>query len=146
MDYARMKATLKRHEGFRSKAYADPVGVMTIGYGRNLEAVGITEAEAEILLENDIAEAAASGRKIFGSAPWEAFGSIRQEAIANMLFNLGEPRFLTFKRAIAALTVADYPRAAVEMLDSRWAVQVGSRAQELAAMIDAGEMPAEVDP
>ena len=33
-------------EGFRSKPYSDTVGKLTIGYGRNLDDVGITRNEA----------------------------------------------------------------------------------------------------
>ena len=43
---------LKRDEGFRSHPYRDTVGKLTIGYGRNLDDVGISEREAEQLLHH----------------------------------------------------------------------------------------------
>lgn len=45
---------LKLDEGLRLKPYRDTVGKLTIGIGRNLDDVGISEAEAEYLLSNDL--------------------------------------------------------------------------------------------
>ena len=39
---------LKIEEGFRSFPYLCTAKKMTIGFGRNIEDVGVTEAEAEI--------------------------------------------------------------------------------------------------
>ena len=43
----------------------------------------------------------------------------------NMLFNLGLPRLLGFTNMWAAIQAGDYAKAADEMLDSKWAAQVG---------------------
>ncbi len=48
---------LKRHEGVKLKPYFCTQGKCTIGVGRNLEDVGISEEEAEMLLINDIERA-----------------------------------------------------------------------------------------
>ena len=48
-----------------------------------------------------------------------------------MCFNLGRPRLSNFKKFLAALEEGDYEKAAVEMMDSRWASQVGDRAVRL---------------
>jgi lysozyme len=40
---------------------------------------------------------------------------------------------------LAALEAGDYAQAAVEMMDSRWARQVGSRAEKLKKMMETGE-------
>ena len=45
---------LALHEGLRLKPYKCTSGALTIGYGRNLDARGITEAEAEMMLSHDI--------------------------------------------------------------------------------------------
>ena len=47
-------AQLKRHESLELKPYKCTSGKLTIGVGRNLEDIGITEQEAELLLLNDI--------------------------------------------------------------------------------------------
>jgi len=41
---------------------------------------------------------------------------------------------------LAALAVDDYELAADEMLDSKWAIQVGKRAIELSRMMREGEV------
>ena len=49
-----------------------------------------------------------------------------------MAFNLGVGGLLAFTKMFAALQERDWDRAAAEMLDSRWARQVGDRAVRLA--------------
>ena len=121
---------IKDDEGFRSKAYECPAGKLTIGYGRNIESNGITEQEAEHLLMNDIKGAQ---RELRSSFPWfTMLSTARQGALINMCFNIGLTRMLDFKKMIAALEVGDYKEAANQMLDSKWARQVGDRATRLA--------------
>jgi lysozyme len=63
----------------------------------------------------------------------------RQAVILSMLFNLGRPRFDKFQNMQAALLGGDYTLASHEMLDSRWANQVGRRAIEMSDMMQSGE-------
>lgn len=137
MDRERLKSLLIEHEGLRLKPYKDTVGVLTIGVGRNLEATGISEAEALILLENDVAKAVSYCRQAYG---WfNDLDDARQCVIASLVFNMGAAGFSQFKKLIAALERKDYDTAANEMLCSKWAGQVKSRAVELAAMMRAGD-------
>lgn len=53
-----LKDMLIRHEGLKLKPYRDTVGKLTIGAGRNLNDLGISEREAMFLLDNDIMERA----------------------------------------------------------------------------------------
>ena len=62
---------------------------------------------------------------------WRSLDSNRQRVVANMCFNLGYPRFKKFKKFIGAMQVSDWEKAAEEMMDSRWATQVGPRATRL---------------
>ena len=48
-----------------------------------------------------------------------------------MCFNMGAPRLSGFKKFIAGVNSGDWNTAAVEMMDSRWARQVGDRAIRL---------------
>ena len=48
-----------------------------------------------------------------------------------MCFNMGAPRLSQFKKFIAGVNKGDWPTAAIEMMDSRWANQVGDRATRL---------------
>jgi lysozyme len=137
MDRKRLKADLKRYEGFSTKLYTDSEGHLTIGYGRNLEDKGIDEREAEIMLDNDIAEA--HGYLIQNVSEFTFLNVVRQEVLVNMVFNLGINKFLGFKKMLAAIAGRDYEKAADEMLDSRWARQVGNRAEELAERMRRGK-------
>ena len=62
---------------------------------------------------------------------WRSLDDNRQRVVANMCFNLGQPRFSGFKKFIHAMQVSDWERAAEEMMDSKWATQVGDRAKRL---------------
>ncbi|SBV97535.1 Lysozyme [uncultured Alphaproteobacteria bacterium] len=136
MDIARMKAELRRDEGERLKPYRDTVGKLTIGVGRNLDDVGITAAEADVLLETDIAAAAAG---LDRALPWwRGLSEVRRRALLNMAFNLGVPRLLGFSEMCAALARGDFAQAADAALDSLWARQVGARAGRIARMIREG--------
>ena len=121
---------LMRHEGYRQYPYTDTVGKLTIGVGRNLDDVGISEDEATHLLENDIL--VARNELLFAFPAFSQMQPVRQDALINMVFNMGITRFKGFKNMISALVAQNYPLAADEMLDSKWARQVGSRADELA--------------
>jgi len=137
MNRDRLQATLERHEGLRLTPYLDTVGKMTIGYGRNLDDNGITQWEAEMLLAYDIGIATIAVVEVIPTI-FLGLNDVRQEILINMIYNLGPTRLLGFKKMIAALDAFDYEKAADEMLDSRWAVQVGQRAIELAEWMRTG--------
>jgi len=135
-----VKTMLVVDEGLRLKPYRDIVGKLTIGVGRNLDDVGISEDEALYLLENDIQRTIQDATNIFGTSIWLSLDEVRQAVILDMLFNLGKPRFLTFKKFIKAVKEKDFEKASKEMLDSRWARQVKKRAQRLAYMMRTGKI------
>jgi len=132
----RLKKDLRRHEGFAQFAYLDSVGVPTVGYGRNLKDRGVTENEAEVMLENDIRAAAEWAHVIVPT--FALLTDRRREVVVNMIFNLGPTRFRGFKNFLAAIAAEDWGRAAAEMLDSKWAKQVGARAIELSNLMQEG--------
>jgi len=127
---------LVRDEGMRLKPYTDTVGKVTIGVGRNLDDVGISETEALDMLDADIDR---SIEDLERNLPWlfERPEPV-QRALVNMCFNLGWPRLSGFRNMLAALEAGDYDRAAAEALDSRWARQVGARAERIAALFREG--------
>ena len=129
----RLVRMIVTHEGIRLKPYRDSVGKLTIGVGRNLDDMGITEGEALYLLRNDIRRVV---DELYNALPfWEELSMPRRAVLIDMCFNLGLTRFLGFKRMLACLGRGDYDGAAREMLDSRWAGQVGRRADDLATMM-----------
>ena len=127
---------IARHEGLRLKVYDDSVGIATIGYGRNLVDVGISPEMAEEMLEEDIVGAVEDANKF----DWvNRLNDVRQAVIVNMIFNLGYTRFSGFKHTIEYIHNARYGDAAHEMLNSKWATQVGDRAIELSNMMRTGQ-------
>ena len=124
---------LTRHEGLHLKPYHCPAGKLTIGIGRNLEDKGITEKEAAMLLENDIAECIADLEILFQG--FDLLPEAVQRVLVDIRFNLGPNRFRHFKKMIAAVEEQDFAKAAAEMKDSRWYRQVGRRAASLVNMM-----------
>ena len=123
------------HEGLRKKPYRCTEGKLTIGVGRNLDDKGISKEEALFLLRNDIHEVMDALEK----HEWYlALDPIRQKVVIDMAYNLGVGGLLKFRKMIAALEYGDYEGAADQMLDSRWAEQVGMRATRLAEMMRSG--------
>lgn len=133
MNLNRLKETLIRHEGLKLKPYKCTAGKLTIGVGRNIEDVGITKEEALALLENDIERVVG---EIGSRFEWFAgLSDARKEVIVNMVFNLGINGFSKFKNTIDFISTGQYAQAAIEMVESKWADQVGNRAKELSRMM-----------
>ena len=129
---------IQRHEGFRSRAYTDSVGILTIGFGRNIQEKGISLDEGLYLLERDLKDAEQDAWKFFPG--YKNLNDARQLVIVEMSFNLGIARLLNFKKMITCLSDTDFKGAAKEMLDSAWASQVGKRAVELAHLMEEGSL------
>lgn len=135
MDIEELRRQLAIDEGYSDKPYRCSEGKLTIGYGRNLKDKGISQAEGDFLLENDIAEVKADLEAL---PIYRQQDKVRRTVLANMCYNLGRPKLLKFKKMWFALSLNDYELAAKEMLDSRWARQVGDRALRLATIMRTG--------
>lgn len=137
MNKTKLAEQLKKHEGLRLKPYKDTVGKLTLGIGRNLEDKGITEQEALFMLNNDVDY---FYKKLTKELPWvKNLDDARQNVLINMAFNLGINGLLGFKNTLELVRSGDYLIAGEEMLDSKWARQVGSRAVELSEQMRTGE-------
>ena len=134
--FTNLVSMLKRHEGFRGKPYHCTADKLTIGYGRNLDDVGITEVEAEFLLKVDTLCATDSAGNIFPGIL--SYTENRQIALINMVFNLGKTRFKKFRKMIDAIKCGDWESAADEAMDSMWYGQVGARAVEIVGLLRKG--------
>jgi len=133
MDVALLRQDLIRDEGLRLKPYRCPAGRLTIGVGRNLDDRGITEAEAMVLLENDIAIVEAELDRMLPW--WRTLPNDPARALANMAFNMGVPRLLGFHHMLDALEHGHYATAAKEAHNSQWARQVGDRADRVTSLM-----------
>ena len=128
-----IKEFLIKHEGLRLKPYTCPAGKLTIGVGRNIEDNGISEDEAMILLENDIKRCEAELVDVF--TEFYTYPENVQIALIDMIFNLGKPRFLKFKKMIQAIKDKDFLKASKEARNSRWCGQVGSRCDDIVTLL-----------
>jgi lysozyme len=146
------------HEGLVLQVYQDTLGIDTIGIGRNLEdrgiskeelddldipsldhiyEYGITEADAVYLATNDVQIVE---EELSNAHPCvDRLDSVRQLVVMDMAFNMGVPRLCLFKKMWNAIHEEDFSTASKEMLDSRWANQVGSRSVKLANAMHNGE-------
>lgn len=129
------KALIKRQEGLRLTPYQDTEGILTIGWGRNLEK-GITQEEAEFLFIMDYYQAREDLIRL--CPEWKDWDDRIFAGLVSMMYNLGLPRFLTFTRMIDAAKAGDWRRVAAEMRDSKWRRQVPNRVEEIAGLIEAG--------
>ena len=137
MDKKALIKQLQKHEGLRLKPYRCSAGKLSIGYGRNLDDVGISKPEALMLLSNDVHKCIKQVKENIHC--FNKLNDVRQNVLINMCFNLGIYGLLGFKRFLKALEEEDWVLAKTEMLDSVWAIQVGKRAIELSVQILLGE-------
>lgn len=132
-----LRQQLIAHEGLRLKPYVDSVGKITVGVGRNLSDKGISEAEARLFLDADINNAVLD----MTTFPWfPDLDPVRQRAFVDLCFNMGLPRLRGFSYMLAAAARGDWSACAKELLESRYAEQVGKRARTLARMIETGQV------
>lgn len=135
---------LKRDEGFRAKAYPDPLSggePWTVGYGFTGPDIGprttmtLAEADAEI-----VRRTTALASNLLSALPWLAgITPLRQDVLCNMAYNMGLHGLLGFKHTLACVQADLYDDAATAMLASQWARQVPSRAHRLAEQMRTDE-------
>lgn len=134
-----LREMLKQHEGLSLFPYRCPAGALTIGYGHNIDENGISIQAAELILDDDIDVARRVVTGMLGKDGWKAkLSQNRVNVLVDMAFNLGAAKLPRFKNMISAMQIGNWDTAANEMLDSKWAQQVGRRAINLARMMREG--------
>ncbi len=134
----KLKNLLIKHESYKQFPYVDSTGHLTVGIGRNLTSRGISSNEALYLLDEDILYFYSKLNHILKF--FVDLSENRQIVLVDMCFNLGVQGLLNFTQMILALEAQDYDRAAQEMLNSKWAEQVGERASMLASIMKTGNL------
>lgn len=135
---ARLRHLLIIHEGYKQTVYTDSMGHLTVGIGRNLETRGVLPTEIDMMCDHDM--------QYFYDHLSDKFSwfmklnDARQIALIDMCF-MGLKKFCTFVKMIDFLSKEDYDNAAIELLDSNYAKQVGKRAIDLATIIKLGYIP-----
>ena len=126
-------------EGYKYETYEDHLGFLTLGVGHLVldtdpeinKPVGTPVSEERILecLNDDIETVC---DELNRNMPWwKELSDEKMRVLANMCFNLGITRLLKFRKFLAALEAGDFETAGEEMMDSKWATQVGARATRL---------------
>ena len=130
--FKQLKDHIKEYEGLSNVLYKCTSNKVSIGYGRNLEDVGISKDEAEYLLKNDIDIALDEVSEHFDmpNLPEPA-----QIVLVDMCFNMGISRLLNFRNMIQAMQEDDWDKAADELLDSKYAAQTKRRARMNASLL-----------
>lgn len=142
------------NEGCKLKSYRDTVGKLTIGIGRNLDdnpltieeqcyighncrTLFISNDQAAYLCRNDLKKVRADLDK---HLPWwRDLNPDRQYVMIDLCFNMGLKTLLTFKRTLDSIAQGYYVRAAEQLLQSKYAKQVGIRAKRNAYALRTGE-------
>ena len=144
MDYQKLIQQLKQCEGEKLTAYLCTEGFWTIGIGRNLETNGLSDAECHMIfgeiLTPDVVIARLKTKKITPHQSETLFmndltkveeacyrtikmtgNDARRAVIINMAFQFGITGLLKFKKTIAFYESENYPDAAEELMDSKYA-------------------------
>ena len=139
MNIVQLREQLKIDEGVKYEIYKDHLGNPTFGIGHLIvegdeeygKPVGtpVHEDRVNNVFARDLRTYVDEAKKVFPDI--DDLPETAQQVIVNMCFNMGAPRLSKFKKFIAAVNEADWETAAVEMMDSRWATQVGNRANRL---------------
>ena len=139
------------HEGLELKPYKCTAGFLSIGVGRNLITNPLTAQEKKVvgnlshgityemaiyLLRHDIKRVLEECRSCF--AFWKHLDAERKYALLDMCFNLGLRRLMGFRKMLDALEIGDYRGAAKECLNSKYAKDVGKRAERIAKTFETG--------
>ncbi|MGB4899103.1 MAG: glycoside hydrolase family protein [Ignavibacteria bacterium] len=136
MDKNKLIKELKLDEGFMPHEYKDTLGFSTIGYGRLIDkrkGGGITEAEADYLLGNDVERVWEQLKK---ALPWvidEPEGI--QQALSMMAFQMGVKSVTGFSTTLKLIRTGNYVAAANNAMESLWAKQTPNRARKVTDLI-----------
>ena len=139
----KLQEQLKIDEGIKYEVYEDHLGYATFGIGHLIttadEEYGwpigtkVTPERVNEVFQTDVQTYIKETQKVFPDLINKP--DLIQIVLVNMCFNLGAPRLSKFRKFISAINDEQWIEAAVEMLDSNWAKQVGPRAERLKQIV-----------
>lgn len=133
---------IRQEEGWHDTVYRDIRGVLTIGYGFNVDpdrSGYMPQRIGDIWLRDEIEWRKDDLTELFGPVVWEQMGGARRAALTSMHYQLGAAGFRSFGRMVAAARKMDWRGAARECLDSRAARQTPARYDRNAKALLTGE-------
>ena len=135
----RLRTELEVDEGCKYETYLDHLGLPTAGTGHLLigkdpeynKPIGTAVSKERVAewFEQDVATTLDDCKKVYDN--WDNMNETVRLICANMMFNLGYPRYCKFKKMIQAIKDEDWLEAGNQMQDSRWYKQVTNRADRL---------------
>lgn len=138
-DIALVTKLIEMHEGYRQFPYTCPAGKLTVGIGFNLDDTGLSREESLLILHHRLRDIRYKLSRKFPD--FRSLSAVRQAVITDMAYNLGMDGLAKFRKMWDAIARRDWRDARREMLDSRWANQVGARARRLAWMMETSQWP-----
>ena len=136
MNMERLRLQITKHEGIELMPYRCSSDKLTIGVGHNIQDRGICHETAMQMFDED-SDICINELQPTGSY-WDDLPEGGQEGLINLCFNRGISRRMAFKQTFGFLREGMYEKAADELLESRYANQVGQRAIDVANMIREG--------
>lgn len=140
-----LRRLVSRHEGRRNYCYEDTLGYQTIGVGHLIDkrkGGSIPDHIIDALLDYDLE---AQRAELVAELPGiSELDEVRQAALLDMEFSLKFEGLASFPLLMLAIHKKDWDEAARQILNSKWATQVGRRGGEIAAMIATGKWPMEI--
>ena len=98
----------------------------------------LTEHDIMLLLADDLKVATHDAVSVFGDT-WQKIDKVRQEAIVDILYNLGLPHFKQFKHFIQSVKDGNWNKAAADLLMSEAARKHITRYHRSASVIQTGD-------
>ena len=133
--FSKLKARIKKNEGYRNQIYYDQLGKPTIGFGhlitqkeKFLHRKKYSKKYLNTIFENDFNLALNDFIKNYSV---KSLSKNLQEVLLEMIFQLGIRNCLKFKKFNKFLKKNFLHMAALEMLDSHWYVQTPKRVEGL---------------
>ncbi len=125
------------NEGFMSTPYLDTRSILTLGYGHNLHASGISRHAGKIILLEDMHAIVTQLHHI----RWYPDLNIPRKTVINdIAYNIGVSGLFEFVNMFAALAIEDYTSASEALLDSKLARENRVRTKENARILLSGVM------
>jgi len=148
MNIDKLREELASDEGCKYEVYLDHLGLPTFGighlitkddpeYGKDVGSV-VEQSRVQSAFNLDITVTLEDCQRLY-----KDFNDLPEEVqliIANMMFNLGRPRYSKFRKHIQAVMDGNWQESANQMRDSRWYRQVTNRAERLCKRMEEVEV------
>lgn len=150
---------LKQDEGLKLDVYKDTEGYWTVGIGHLLtknpdksvainvldSLVGrktnglITQQEAQTIFESDVKNVDSGIKQnSFVNDVFVSLDSVRQDALRNMVFQMGVQGVAGFKNSLRLLKEKNWSQAAINLKQSKWHRQTPNRANRVINVFETG--------